>query len=224
MSLNIIVGPSGAGKDKLFNEFYVSKIGIKLISTTTREPREGEVDGVDYYFITEEEFEDAVINQKFFEHVTYGVNKDGKKATRYGFYKTELDKLKRNNVFAIVTPEGAERLKKYVKKANVFYIKTDPQKRKEMAIKRYGDKAHEYEAQIDARLKIDEEVFEGYELEDGVITLINNFDDESFVNMLKRVMECIYDFSANDTVDKSEIEKEIDQYKREQKEKSLYER
>ncbi|MGL5716536.1 MAG: hypothetical protein ACRCXX_14465 [Cetobacterium sp.] len=213
MVLIIIVGPSLSGKDMIANEFFASKIATKLISTTTRESRGGEVDGVDYYFISESEFEDAVVNQKFFEHVTYGVNKDGKKATRYGFYKTELDKLKSGNVLAIVTPEGAERLKKYAENAKIFYIKTDPAKRKEMALKRYGENAQEYEAQIDARMKIDEEIFFEYELEPGVITLNNNYDRDSFTRNLRTIMENIYDLSANDTIDKSLIEQEIKEEK-----------
>lgn len=224
MLLIIICGPSLAGKDMLVNEFILSKLGYKLISTTTREPREGEVHGVDYYFVTHEEFEEAVANQKFFEHVTYGVDKNGEKATRYGFYRSELDKLKLGPVFAIVTPEGAEKLKQHVGKVKIFYVKTDPKVRAEKALSRYGDKVEEYRKQIDARIKIDEEIFDGFEDRPDVIVLNNNYDRDSFVNNIKLIMEEIYDLKANGTVEQDIIEKEVEELKKQEKERDSNER
>jgi len=68
-ALLVLSGPSGAGKSTIINEaskeigdFYFS------VSTTTREPREGEVDGVDYYFVTKEEFEEGIKNGDFLEY------------------------------------------------------------------------------------------------------------------------------------------------------------
>ena len=53
----VLSGPSGAGKSSLIKEIS-DEIGEYYfsISTTTRKPRDGEVDGVDYYFVSEEEF------------------------------------------------------------------------------------------------------------------------------------------------------------------------
>ncbi len=65
----VLSGPSGAGKSTIINaaanaigEFYFS------VSTTTREPREGEVNGVDYYFVTKEEFEAGIKQGDFLEY------------------------------------------------------------------------------------------------------------------------------------------------------------
>jgi len=65
----VISGPSGAGKSTIIDaasaeigEFYFS------VSTTTREPREGEVDGIDYYFVSKEEFETDIKNGSFLEY------------------------------------------------------------------------------------------------------------------------------------------------------------
>ena len=67
----VLSGPSGAGKSTIINhaspnigEYYFS------ISTTTRQPREGEKHGVDYYFVTHEEFEEGIKAGDFLEYAT----------------------------------------------------------------------------------------------------------------------------------------------------------
>lgn len=78
--LVVISGPSGVGKGtvvKLLQEKY-QKENKKLylsVSCTTREPREGEIDGVHYYFISEEEFKKRISNNDFFEYNVYGTGK-----------------------------------------------------------------------------------------------------------------------------------------------------
>jgi len=67
----VLSGPSGAGKSTIINraspnigEYYFS------ISTTTRQPREGEENGVDYYFVTHTEFEEGIKAGDFLEYAT----------------------------------------------------------------------------------------------------------------------------------------------------------
>ena len=78
--LVVISGPSGVGKGtviKLLQERY-KKENKKLylsISCTTRAPREGEEDKVDYYFITEEEFKKRIEKEDFLEYNQYGTGK-----------------------------------------------------------------------------------------------------------------------------------------------------
>ncbi|PRR86442.1 Guanylate kinase [Clostridium luticellarii] len=71
--LIVISGPSGAGKSTVCkaltkkNKFWIS------VSATTRAPRKGEVNGVNYYFLTEEDFKDKIKNNNFLEHAeVYG--------------------------------------------------------------------------------------------------------------------------------------------------------
>ena len=66
--LIIISGPSGCGKGTICSELIKNSDNI-IISTsaTTRKPRTGEVDGVDYFFITKEEFEEKIKNNEFLE-------------------------------------------------------------------------------------------------------------------------------------------------------------
>ena len=74
--LCVFSGPSGVGKGtlkaKLFEEF-ADQIAYS-VSATTRGPREGEVDGKDYFFISRQEFERRVKNNEFLEHAEFAGN------------------------------------------------------------------------------------------------------------------------------------------------------
>lgn len=67
--LFVISGPSAVGKGTIINEILNSKDRISLsVSATTRAPREGETDGVSYYFLTQEDFEARIKNDGFLEY------------------------------------------------------------------------------------------------------------------------------------------------------------
>lgn len=74
--LFVFSGPSGVGKGtlkaKLFEEF-ADRIAYS-VSATTRGPREGEVDGKDYFFISRQEFERRVKNNEFLEYAEFAGN------------------------------------------------------------------------------------------------------------------------------------------------------
>ena len=74
--LFVISGPSGLGKGtvnkRLFEEF--GNAVAFSVSATTRDPREGEVDGREYFFISRQEFEKRVANNEFLEHAEYAGN------------------------------------------------------------------------------------------------------------------------------------------------------
>ena len=66
--LYVISGPSGAGKGTICKR-VLNELDIDLsISMTTRKPREGEVHGVNYYFVTKEEFQERIAEDGFFEY------------------------------------------------------------------------------------------------------------------------------------------------------------
>jgi guanylate kinase len=73
-NLFVVVAPSGAGKTSLVNELLKRDPNIKLsISYTTRAPRDGEVDGLDYHFVTREQFERMIAAGDFLEYAdVYG--------------------------------------------------------------------------------------------------------------------------------------------------------
>ncbi|HEX8959766.1 MAG TPA: guanylate kinase [Solirubrobacterales bacterium] len=80
----VITGPSGVGKGTLIAELLRRVPGLELsVSATTREPREGEVDGRDYHFLSPEEFDRRVEAGDFLEFATYSGN-------RYGTLRSEV--------------------------------------------------------------------------------------------------------------------------------------
>ena len=82
----VITGPSGVGKGTVIRLLREKIPSIRLsISATTREPRPGERDGVDYYFLTAEQFDALVSEAAFAEHARYA-------GQQYGTLLTELQR------------------------------------------------------------------------------------------------------------------------------------
>ena len=72
--LIVISGPSGGGKGSVNKELLALDDFCFSVSATTREPRDGEVDGVNYFFITREEFEKRIENGDMLEYNVYSGN------------------------------------------------------------------------------------------------------------------------------------------------------
>jgi guanylate kinase len=82
----VITGPSGVGKGTLIHGLLQRIPEFELsVSATTRTPRPGERDGVDYHFLTPEEFESHVKAGDFLEHATYSGH-------RYGTLRSEVER------------------------------------------------------------------------------------------------------------------------------------
>ncbi len=82
----IIEAPSGTGKGTVAKELLKRDSNIKFsVSVTTRAPREGEVDGVDYYFVTDEQYNEFLEQDAFYEYV------DSQYGARYGTLRSEVD-------------------------------------------------------------------------------------------------------------------------------------
>jgi guanylate kinase len=82
----VITGPSGVGKGTLIRGLMERLPQLELsVSATTRSPRPGEREGVDYHFLSPEEFERRVAAGDFVEHADYA-------GRRYGTLRSELDR------------------------------------------------------------------------------------------------------------------------------------
>lgn len=73
--LVIMSAPSGCGKDTVFKELVKKRDDVvESVSATTRKPREGEIDGVNYFFLTKDKFEKMIKNNGFLEYANYNGN------------------------------------------------------------------------------------------------------------------------------------------------------
>ncbi|MBQ3141870.1 MAG: guanylate kinase [Clostridia bacterium] len=82
----VLSGPAGSGKDTILERYFQTGMGKKTISATTRAIRPGETDGVDYYFMTRQQFEEAIRNDMLLEYTSYAGN-------YYGTLKSEINNI-----------------------------------------------------------------------------------------------------------------------------------
>ena len=104
--LIVISGPSGVGKGTIFSRLLASDPSLTFsVSATTRAPRTGETDGVDYFFITEEQYQKLVEQDAFLEHATVHGHS-------YGTLKSQIvEKLDKGlNVVLDIDPQGAKQV------------------------------------------------------------------------------------------------------------------
>ena len=113
-----IAGPSGSGKNAVIDALVARyQKCTRLVTATTRAPRAGETDGVDYYFFSEEEFLRELAVGNVLEH--RDVRTLG---THYGVYKPDLEKrlLKGDVILAQLDIVGARYLKKHYDAVTIF--------------------------------------------------------------------------------------------------------
>ena len=131
----VICGKSASGKDSLFKEL-VKDGYTPLISTTSRPMRVGEENGREYYFISKEEFEEKLRDNKFIEYRTYNTLVNNVPDTWfYGMEKQDLDPDK--NYIVILDLQGAAAFKEiYGDQVRVVYIKVSNLQRTAWAMSR----------------------------------------------------------------------------------------
>lgn len=163
----ILVGPSASGKTQIV-KILIEKYGLnKMVTYTSRAMRPGEVDGVDYFFLSKEEFEKRIKNGFFIEHVIYNGN----------YYGTALSQVSSDKV-VILEPNG---LKHYLSKirddVKVVFLRCS----KEIVRIRMQKRGDHFDV-IDKRLRLDSEVFnkEVMKLADWVVdTSASNIYDNA---------------------------------------------
>ncbi len=117
--LIVFSAPSGCGKGTMLEQIMKDEHYSFSVSATTRAPREGEVDGVNYYYLSKEEFQRRVDNGEFLEHAVYCDN-------CYGTLHSEVDsKLEKGiNVVLEIEVQGALQLRE--KRPDALFIFVAP--------------------------------------------------------------------------------------------------
>jgi len=151
--LVILSGPSGSGKDTILRELRLLDPDIReSVSATTRSPRQNETDGLNYHFLSEEEFAEKIKNGEFIEYVKYNNH-------YYGTLKSEVEALISGGKTAVLVIEvrgAAEVLKKFPEAVSIFLTAPSP----EALEARLRIRAQNSEAGIKKRLLIAEEEIE----------------------------------------------------------------
>jgi guanylate kinase len=142
----VITGPSGVGKGTLIRGLLERVPGLELsVSATTRAPRPGERDGVDYHFLTREEFEAHVAAGDFVEHATYS-------GQRYGTLRSELERRLRSadGVVLEIEVQGARQVRAAMPEAVAVFIA--PPSTEALRVRLVG-RGTDSSEQVDARLQ-----------------------------------------------------------------------
>jgi guanylate kinase len=116
--LFVITGPSGVGKGTLIGELRRRIPDIELsVSATTRRPRQGERDGVDYHFLSEEDFQSKLVQGQFMEHASYSGH-------RYGTLRSEVEPRLERGVSVVLEIElqGARQVRDRVPEAVLVFV------------------------------------------------------------------------------------------------------
>ncbi len=116
--LFVLSGSSGVGKGTVLKGFLEKNPDFMLsISCTTRAPRPGEADGINYFFISKEEFKNCIDNNKFLEWAEFAGNYYG---TKKKYINQCLEEGK--NVILEIDTQGALQVKKQMPEAVLIFI------------------------------------------------------------------------------------------------------
>lgn len=144
--LFVVSGPSGTGKDTVVARLLKTHPEIQhTVSATTRQPREGEKDGINYHFMSVEDFERHLANDQIVEHTQYCKN-------YYGTLRSEIEGRMQAGipVILIIEVEGAGNIKRlYPGATTIFVLPPDMQELE----RRLRSRGTESEAVIQQRLR-----------------------------------------------------------------------
>jgi guanylate kinase len=149
----VITGPSGVGKGTLIRGLLERAPGLELsVSATTRAPRPGEQNGVDYYFLTPEQFAAHVDAGEFVEHAEYSGN-------RYGTLRSDLERRLQTaaGVVLEIEVQGARQVRAAMPEAVAVFIA--PPSRSALRARLVG-RGTDSPEQVDARLRTAERELE----------------------------------------------------------------
>ena len=140
----MISGASGVGKSTVLARVMQSHGNLCFsVSATTRKPRAGEQEGVSYYFVTKERFEEMMAGDEFIEY-------DAHMENYYGTPKAQLEeKLSRGDVLLDIDPNGAFQVREKRPDAVLIFIAPPSLDELELRLRSRGDTD---EAQIRVRL------------------------------------------------------------------------
>ena len=148
--LFVISGASGVGKSTVLNKVMAERSAPRFsVSATTRAPRPGETNGINYYFVSKEKFQEMIAQDAFLEY-------DAHMDNYYGTPKEQLEeKLLTGSVILDIEPVGAFNVRRNCPDAVLIFIAPPSMEELERRLRSRGDTGEE---QI--RLRLDRAVWE----------------------------------------------------------------
>ncbi len=136
--LFIISGASGVGKSTVLEKVMAGRKDLKFsVSATTRAPRPGETEGVNYYFVTREQFENMIAQNAFLEF-------DAHMDNYYGTPTAQLEeKLAQGSVILDIEPNGAFQVYRKRPDATLIFIAPPSMEELERRLRGRGDTSEE---------------------------------------------------------------------------------
>ena len=143
----ILSSPSGAGKTTLTKKIQQKYQSFKIsVSHTTRSPRSNEIDGVDYFFVSKNDFSKLIKEEKFYEYAEifgnyYGTSK-----------KIVNDTIKKNDLIFDIDWQGTKQLSKFkdLKLIKIYLITDNKDELKKRLISRNQNSSDEIEKRLDS--------------------------------------------------------------------------
>ena len=143
----ILSSPSGVGKTTITKKIQQKYQSFKIsVSHTTRSPRSNEVEGVDYYFVSHENFEKLIKEKKFYEYAKIFEN-------FYGTLKNNVDEIIQcNDLLFDIDWQGTKQLSKFknLKLIKIYLITSNKNDLKKRLIKRNQNTKEEIEKRFNA--------------------------------------------------------------------------
>ena len=176
----VVTGPSGAGKGTLIKGLVERISGLEVaVSATTRPQRPGEVDGHDYWFLSDDEFTRRVEGHEFLEWVPYV------SGHRYGTLRSEIDRIAGDDQVCVLELEleGALKVQDEVPRSVTIFIAADVDELE----RRLRDRATESTGEIDERIALARTQLErAHEFR----YMVRNDDIERATAALAAIVEC----------------------------------
>ena len=178
-----LIGEAGSGKDTLMQRILAKAPGLhEIISCTTREPREGEVHGKNYFFLTEEEFAQKVLNLEMLE------------ATHKNwFYGTSIDSLDESVVnIGVFNPDGIYALLESPEVDLIpVYVRAKPKTR---LLRQLNREENPNVDEIIRRYGADKEDFEEFYFQHFIVDNETEEDLDTAVNLILQLIGVIGGF------------------------------
>ncbi|MCM1232301.1 MAG: hypothetical protein NC124_19580 [Clostridium sp.] len=177
----VLLGASGSGKSTIENELATHHGFEKIISFTTRQPRNGEVNGKDYYFTNNETFTEMLQDNLFAEYDEYSQGR---------LYGTLRSDYAEGNKVVVLTPNGLRQLKQSCPNGDIFTVLVNASLG--TRVKRYIDRCgtdkftFDDKNEIAARVERDFGMFLGLEKE--VDLVVENSEGTSVEDVIEKII------------------------------------